>query len=110
MSEEQIEIVRDAVIMMLIGRAGDLRFLNQLPEPRQAIKDVAALGRLALWLHHGEVLVPDRVAREVAQNLAEGVDAMNEEVVESYEEAMAEHDALRAFVTHLSDTHRDADR
>jgi hypothetical protein len=102
MSEEQIEIVRHAVVGELIGRAGDLRFLNQLPDPRRAIKDVAALGRLAFWLHHGEVLVPDRVAREVAKALAEGVDAMNEEVVEAYQEAMAEHDALHAFVAYFS--------
>jgi hypothetical protein len=102
MTDEQLEIVRHAVSMELIGRAGDLRFLGRLPDPRQAVKDVAALGRLAFWLHHGEVLVPDRVARQVAQALAEGVDSMNEEVFEAYEEAMAEHDALHAFVAHLS--------
>jgi hypothetical protein len=41
----------------------------------------------------------------VAEGLAEGVDAMNEweEVVERYEEAMAEHDALHAFVAYFSD-------
>jgi hypothetical protein len=59
---------------------------------------VAALGRLAFWLEYDEVVVPDGAAREVAEGLAEGVDALNEweEVVERYEEAMAEHDALHA--------------
>ena len=33
-----------------------------------------------------------------------------EEVVERYEEAMAEHDALHAFVAHFSDADREADR
>jgi uncharacterized protein Yka (UPF0111/DUF47 family) len=95
----------------LIIKAGDLRLLHKHPDPKRAIKEVAALGRLAYWLEHGQVLVPDRAAREVAQYLAEGVDAMNEweEVVERYEEAMTEHDALHAFVAYLSDTDRDAD-
>jgi hypothetical protein len=73
---------------------------------------VAALGRLAFWLEHGQVLVPDKVALEVARYLAEGVDAMNEweEVARRHEEAIAEHDALHAFLAHLSDTDREADR
>jgi hypothetical protein len=112
MTEAQLEIVRDAVFGELVGKAGDLRLLHANPDPKGAIKEVAALGRLAFWLEHGEVLVPDRVAREVAQGLADGVDAMHEweEVVERYEEAMAEHDALHAFVACLSDADRDADR
>jgi len=81
-------------------------------DPKGAIGEVAALGRLAFWLEYGEVLVPDRVAREVAQGLADGVDAMNEweEVVERHEEAMAEHDAFHAFVAHLSGAERDTGR
>jgi hypothetical protein len=112
MTEAQLDIVRHAVFGELIGKAGDLRLLNKLNDPRQAIREVAALGRLAFWLEHGEVLVPDRAAREVAQGLAEGVDAMHEweEVVERYEQAMAEHDALHAFVAHLSGADRESDR
>jgi hypothetical protein len=105
MSEEQLEIVRCNVFGALVGKAGDLRLLHRLRDPKGAIREVAALGRLAFWLEHGQVLVPDRAAREAAQGLAEGVDAMNEweEVVEQYEEAMAEHDALHAFVAYFSD-------
>jgi hypothetical protein len=110
LTEAQLEIVRRNVFKALVGKAGDLRLLNKLADPRRAIREVAALGRLAYWLEHGQVLVPDRAAREVARYLAEGVDAMNEweEVVERYEEAMAEHDALHAFVAYFSDGGRDA--
>jgi hypothetical protein len=112
MTAAQLEIVRRSVFNALVGKAGDLRLLHKNPDPKGAIREVAALGRLAFWLEHGQVLVPDIAAREVAQYLAEGVDAMNEweEVVERYEEAMAEHDALHAFVAYLSDSDRDADR
>jgi hypothetical protein len=103
MSEKQLEIVRGNVFGALVGKAGDLRLLHKLRDPKGAIREVAALGRLAFWLEHGQILVPDRTAREVAQGLAEGVDWLNEweEVVERYEEAMAEHDALHAFVAHF---------
>jgi hypothetical protein len=105
MTEEQIGIVRDDVIGELIGKAGDLDVLHTHPDPKRAIREVAALARLAFWLEYGEVVVPDRLAREVAQGLAEGTDALNEweEVVERYEKAMAEHDALHAFVAYFSD-------
>ncbi|HEY5332435.1 MAG TPA: hypothetical protein VIJ21_02735 [Solirubrobacterales bacterium] len=105
MSEEQLEIVRRTVFGALVGKAGDLRLLHKLRDPKGAIREVAALGRPAFWLEHGQVLVPDRAAREAAQGLADGVDAMNEweEVARRYEEAMAEHDALHAFVAYFSD-------
>lgn len=98
MSEEQLEIVRRSVFGALVGKAGDLRLLHKHHDPKGAIREVAALGRLAFWLEHGEVVLPDRAARKVAEELAAGIDALNEweEVVERYEEAMAEHDALHA--------------
>jgi hypothetical protein len=112
MTEEQLDILRRNVFNALVGKAQDLRFLKKLADPKRAVREVAALGRLAFWLEHGQVRVPDRAALEMARYLAEGVDAMNEweEVVERYEEAMAEHDALHAFVAHLSDADREADR
>ena len=105
MTDEQIEIVRRSVFGELIGKAGDLRLLHKLRDPKAAIREVSALARLAFWLEHGQILVPDRACHEVARRLAEGVDAMNEweEVVEHDEEAVAEHDALHAFVAHFSD-------
>lgn len=60
LTDAQLEIVRDAVFGELVGKAGDLRLLDANPDPKGAIKEVAALGRLAFWLEHGEVLVPDR--------------------------------------------------
>ena len=105
MSEEQREIIRRSVFGALVGKAGDLRLLHQHPDPKRAIREVAALGRLAFWLEYDEVVVPDRAAREVARGLAEGIDALNEweEVARRYEKAMAEHDALHAFVAYFSD-------
>lgn len=105
MSEEQIEIVRRNVFGALVGKAGDLDLLDKDPDPKRAIREVAALGRLAFWLEYGEVLVPDRAAHEVALWLAEGVDATNEweEIARRYEAAVAEHDALHSFVAHFSD-------
>jgi hypothetical protein len=103
MSEPQLEIVRDAVFGALVGRAGNLRLLNQSPDPKQAIREVAALGRLAFWLEHGEVVVPDRTAREVMARIVEDVEEMDQELLERYEEAVAEHDALRTFVAYLSE-------
>jgi hypothetical protein len=105
MTEEQIEIVRRNVFGALVGKAGDLRLLHDLRDPKAAIREVAALARLAFWLEYDEVVVPDRAAREVARGLAEGIDALNEweEVARRYEKAMAEHDALHAFVAYFSD-------
>lgn len=56
MSEEQIEIVRDTVSGVLVGKAADLRLLHKHAEPRRAIREVGALGRLALWLEQGQVV------------------------------------------------------
>ena len=102
MSEEQLRIVRDAVLGELIGRAGDLRHLNRSADPRRAIREVAALGRSAYWLGIGEVLVPDRVARVVMARIVEEADERDQELLESYEEAVAEHDALRTYLAYLS--------
>lgn len=102
MSEEQLRIVRDAVLGELIGRAGDLRHLNRIADPRRAIREVAALGRSAYWLGIGEVLVPDRAARRVMSRIVEEADEMDRELLESYEEAVAEHDALRTYLAYLS--------
>jgi len=106
MSEEQLGIVRGVVFGELVGKAGDLRVLNQFPDPKRAIREVAALGRLAFWLEHGEVLVPDRTAREVMARIVEDVEEMDAELLEHYEEAVAEHDALRAFVAYFPEGSR----
>jgi hypothetical protein len=105
MTEEQLEIVRRNAFGALVGKAGDLRLLHNHRDPKGAIREVAALARLAFWLEYDEVVVPDRESRDIARGLAEGVDALNEweEVARRHEEAMAEHDALHAFLTYFSD-------
>jgi hypothetical protein len=108
LSEEQLEIVRDAVSGALVARAADLRHLKKAPDRKWAIKEVAALGRLAFWLDGGEILVPDRTARKVMARIAREVDEMDESLFERYEEAVAEHDALHAFVARFEEVDGDA--
>ncbi|MFT3865205.1 MAG: hypothetical protein QM729_21165 [Solirubrobacterales bacterium] len=101
MSEEQIGTVRDMIHSALIGQASDLRFLNAAPDPRRAVREVAALGRLAFWLHHGEVLVPDRTARDLVARMVAADGEADRRLLESYEAAVLEHEAMRSFLAHL---------
>jgi hypothetical protein len=103
LSEGQLEIVREIVFGQLIGSAGDLELLHKHRDPRRAVREVAALGRLAFWLEWREILVPDRVAREVMTRLAREVDGMNERGESTGGDPRAEHDAMWAFVNLLSD-------
>jgi len=103
LSEGQLEIVHDIVISQLIGSAGDLRLLNRLPDPKAAVREVSALGRLAFWLGWREILVPDRIAREVMLRLATEVDAMNEGGETTGGDPAAEHDAMWAVAELFSD-------
>jgi hypothetical protein len=98
LTEEQVEIVRAAVTEALIGRAADLRLLNKLRDPKRAVREVAALARLVRGLGEGEIAVPDRVAWEVMARMSKELLQMDEELIESYEQAIAEHRAMRAFV------------
>jgi hypothetical protein len=103
MSEEQVELVRDEVIGQLIGKAADLHLLNKYADPRRAIREVAALGRLAFWLEDGKVAVPDRPARELMARIGRELEESDQDLLESAEEAVARHEALRAFVAYLAD-------
>lgn len=103
MSEAQIEIVYEVVLSQLIGGAGDLQILNKHRDPKQAIREVAALGRLTFWLEYREILVPDRVAREVMVRLAREVDEMNDQGDSTGGDPSAEHDAMWAYVGLFSD-------
>lgn len=108
-SAEQLDMVRRSVFGALVGKGGDLRLLDESPDPKGAIREVAALARMAFRLEFDEVVVPDRAAAcAVARGLAEGVDVLNEweEVARRYEEAMAEHEALHAFVAYFSEESR----
>jgi hypothetical protein len=105
LSEDQLRIVREAVIGLLIGRADDLRLLATHQDPEREVGEVAALGRLAFWLRRGKVLMPDPIAQEVVVRLAESSDELNrqEELRERYERGIAAHDALLVFSTIFSD-------
>jgi hypothetical protein len=103
MSEAQAEIVHEVVLTQLIGSAGDLRLLNKSPDPRWAVREVAALARITFWLEYREILVPDRIAREVMTRLAREIDAMNAEGDSSGGDPAAEHEAMWTFVGLFSD-------
>jgi hypothetical protein len=107
MSEEQIEVVRDGIIGALIGQAEDLSLLNKNRDPKRAIREVAALGRLAYWLGIGEVHVPDRIARALVARKAKELVEMDVDLLERYEEAVVEHQAWRVFVEHFSSARGD---
>ena len=109
LSESQLDIVKGIVFGQLIGSAGDLRLLNKLPDPKGAVREVAALGRLTYWLHMGEIHVPDRVAVEVVSRLAVEVDGMNEAAETTGGDPVAEHEAMWAFVNLFSDWPADAE-
>lgn len=106
MSEAQLEIVRDDVIGRLIGKAADLHLLHREPDPKRIVREVAALGRLAFWLGDGEVVVPDRAARDLMARLVEDLEEIDRPLFERHQEAVAQHDALRAFLAYLSDASR----
>ena len=100
MSEAQIEIVRDIVFGQLIMQADDLALLNQYRDPKQAIREVAALGRLAFWLeYYGEIVVPDRFAQKLMRRTAREIDEMNQAAESTGDgDPEAEHEAMRAYV------------
>jgi len=100
LSEEQISFVRGQVFFALYSRAGNLRDLSRHADQKAAIREVAALGRLAESLEGGGVRVPDRAASEAAVGLAADVDQIHEaeEIYERCEQAMREHDAMHALV------------
>jgi hypothetical protein len=102
MSEAQLEIVRDDVIGRLIGKAEDLHLLHREPDPERIVREVAALGRLAFWLGEGEVVVPDRTARDLMARIVEDLEDIDRPLFERHEEAVARQDALRTFVAYLS--------
>ncbi|HEX4307170.1 MAG TPA: hypothetical protein VHZ54_14135 [Solirubrobacterales bacterium] len=103
MSEDQIAFVREMVSVALVGRAGNLRALNELADPKGAVREVAALARLVEWLDLGSVRVPDRAATEAVEGLAEDVDGINafEEIFARYEKAIWERDTMSAFLAHF---------
>jgi hypothetical protein len=101
LSGEQLSILREGASSHLIGAAGDLRLLANHDDPERAVREVAALGRLNFWLHHGEVLVPDRTVRElVARRTTETI--YLDELKETYDRELAEQEAWLALLAHFA--------
>jgi hypothetical protein len=101
LTEQQLEILRKAIIGTLAARAADLRLLHGDRDPKAAIRNVAALGRLVWWLENGQAVVPDRTAWDLMSQMEKDVIEMDEALFENYERARAEHDALRAVLAHF---------
>ena len=107
-SDDQLQIIRATVTRSLAGRTGDLGLrLKKRPEVPDAreVGEIAALARLAFGLEQGELEVPDRIAGELMSRIAAEVAHENEveEIVERYEEGIAEHEALVAFASIFSE-------
>jgi hypothetical protein len=103
MPEAQIDIVKDIVFGKLIGQADDLALLNQYRDPKRAIREIAALGRVSFWLEYREIVLPDRFARRLMRRIAREVDEMNQSGESTGGHPEAEHDAMWAFVGLFSD-------
>lgn len=103
MSEAQIEIVGDHVLGQLIGQAGDLDSLDRYPDPDKAIAEVATLGRLAFWLGHREILVPDPEGERLMRRIARELDEIDRAAETVGGDPAAEHDAMWAYVGLFSD-------
>jgi hypothetical protein len=97
---EQLRFVRETVFQALYSRAGSLAKLNEHPDPKASVREVAALGRLAETLQDDAVRVPDRAAAEAVLALARDVDGIHETegVFEQYEQAVRERDAMRGLL------------
>lgn|GEM_PF-3282102 len=102
-SGEQAGIARASLTDFLVAQAEDLRLLHTVEDPEGAIREVAALARMVAALRDGQLAVPDPAAREVMARIAGEVEEMDEELVERYEEAVAERRALCAFLAFLGE-------
>jgi hypothetical protein len=99
-TDDQLAFIRRMVFQSLYSRAGNLQTLNEHPDPKGSVREVAALGRLAESLEGGSVRIPDRAVADAALGIAEDVDAIHETegVYEQYEQALSEHEAMHALV------------
>lgn len=96
---EQLLSLRRQADGWLVVAAEDLRLLHREADPRRAVREVAALGRLTRALGRGELAVPDRVVRDlVGRRTAETI--LLEELREEYERELAEHEAWLALLAH----------
>lgn len=106
LTEGQRAVVLEGATDWLVALANDLCRYD--PEDIERVTDeISALGRLASWLHQGQVAVPDRMVRTVIERRI-GETQRLDELEEEYEEALAEHDAWVALLAHFGEAGGDA--
>jgi hypothetical protein len=99
LTEHQRTIVLKGATNWLVTLADDLCRYD--PEDIERVTDeVSALGRLASWLHQGQVAVPDRMVRAVIER-RKGETQHLDELEEEYERELFEHDAWVALLAHF---------
>jgi hypothetical protein len=101
LTEGQRAIVLEGATDWLVALANDLCRYD--PDEVERVSDeISALGRLASWLHRGQVAVPDRMVRSVIER-RNGETQRLDELEEEYEEALADHDAWVALLAHFAE-------
>jgi hypothetical protein len=99
LTESQRAIVVEGATDWLVAVAND--FCRYDPDDIERVTDeVSALGRLASWLHQGQVAVPDRMVRAVIERRT-GETQHLDELEEEYEGELFEHDAWVALLAHF---------
>lgn len=106
LTEGQLAIVLEGTTDWLVALANDL--CRYGPDDIERVTDeVSALGRLASWLHQGQVAVPDRMVRAVIER-RNGETQRLDELEAEYEDALAEQDAWVALLAHFGEVDGDA--
>ncbi len=106
LTEGQRAVVLEGATDWLVALADDLCRYD--PDEIERVTDeVSALGRLASWLHQGQVAVPNRMVRAVIERRT-GETQRLDELEEEYEEALVEHDAWVALLAHFGEVGADA--
>jgi hypothetical protein len=99
LTEGQRAIVLEGTTDWLVALANDL--CRYGPDDIERVTDeISALGRLASWLHQGQVAVPDRMVRAVIER-RNGETQRLDELEVDYERELFEQDAWVALLAHF---------
>jgi len=96
-TDEQLAFLIESATGWLIGKANDLPPVSDDDDWKREAEEVAALGRLVTGLHHGEILLDDAIARELAARSTTWTDSL-EELTKEYRREAGEHEAWVALV------------
>lgn len=94
-----IKILCRLLSCWLAGVREDLQMPKRLKNPERARRNADAYQRLLDGVERGEVVIPDKEARAVLADAAQGNDDGN-----GYAQAVAEHDALHGLLSVLDRT------